>query len=212
MALPLSQEAQALSTPRTWAEIDLEAIRHNVKVLRRHIAPAQFIAVVKANAYGLGAVPIAKIAIEAGAYGLAVSSCEEGQELRYAGIGVPILVLGYVPIELAEAAVEADLTLTVNDIRLAQALSRATLHYRRKSGPLPVHLKLDTGLNRYGLEPDEALEMARLVSRLPGLALQGLYTHFATGDEPDRSFVLEQQHQFETTRAMLASHGFHFPQ
>lgn len=212
MALPLSREALALSTPRTWAEIDLEAIRHNVKALRRHIAPAQFIGVVKANAYGLGAIPIAKTAIEAGAYGLAVSSCEEGQELRYAGINVPILVLGYVPIELAEAAAEAELTLTVNDSRLAQALSRATLRSRRKNGPLPVHLKLDTGLNRYGLEPDEALELARLIARLPGLALQGLYTHFATGDEPDRRFVLEQQRHFEATRAMLAGHGFHFPQ
>jgi alanine racemase len=212
MALPLSLEIADLTAPRTWAEVDLRAIKYNVKVLRRHIAPAQFLAVVKANAYGLGAIPIAKAAIEAGAVGLVVASCEDGQELRQAGIIVPILVLGYVPVELAEAAVAHDLTLTVNDPALAKALSRATLRSRRKTTPLPVHFKLDTGMNRYGLEPDEALELAQLISRLPGLTLQGLYTHFATGDEPDRSFVYEQQRRFEATSTYLAQHGFHFPQ
>ncbi len=209
MALPLSLETAGLFAPRTWAEIDLGAIRHNVRILRRHIAPAQFTAVVKANAYGLGAIPIAKAALEAGAVGLAVASCEEGQELRRAGVAAPILVLGYVPVEQAEAAAEADLTLTVNEAGLAQALSRAAVRHRRK---VPVHLKLDTGLHRYGLEPAQAVELARLISRLPGLTLQGLYTHFSTGDEPDRSFVLEQQRRFEAGRELLASHGFHFPQ
>src|SRR3712207_3124544 len=120
MALPLPVEATELYPPRAWAEVDLAAIKHNIRSLRRYLAPAQVTAVVKANAYGLGAVPVAKAAIEAGAVGLAVATCEEGQELRRAGITAPILVLGYVPVELASLAVEADLTLTVGNLELAQ--------------------------------------------------------------------------------------------
>ena len=210
MALPLTLSTE-LGTPRTWAEIDLEAIKHNVRVLRRHIAPSQFTAVVKANAYGLGAVPVAKACLEAGATGLAVASYEEGHELRRAGIAAPVLVLGYVPEDLAGPSVDADLTLTVNSPELARALSRAT-QLRRRARPLPVHLKLDTGLHRYGLEPAQALEMCRLIVNLPGLQLQGLYTHFASGDEADRSFVLEQKRRFDQTRQLLEANGFFFPQ
>lgn len=211
MALPLTLTSTELGTPRSWAEIDLEAIKHNVRALRRLIAPAQFTAVVKANAYGLGAIPVAKAALEAGATGLAVATCEEGQELRRAGIGGPILVLGYVPEDLANAALETDLTLTVNSPEMARALSRAA-QLRRRNRPVPVHLKLDTGLHRYGLEPRQALELCRLIVTLPGLELQGLYTHFASGDEADRSFVLEQKRRFDQTKTMLESHGFYFPQ
>lgn len=212
MALPLPVEAAELYPPRAWAEVDLAAIKHNLRVLRRYLAPAQVTAVVKANAYGLGAVPVAKAAIEAGAAGLVVATCEEGQELRRAGITAPVLVLGYVPVELAPLAAEADLTLTVSSPELAHALSRAAIRSRRKAAALPVHLKLDTGLHRSGLDPETALEMARLIASLPGLTLQGLYTHFATGDEPDQSFVYEQQRRYEATRALLARHGFHFAQ
>ena len=211
MALPLTMTFTEIGTPRCWAEIDLEAIKHNVRALRRLIAPAQFTAVVKANAYGLGAIPIAKAALEAGATGLAVASCEEGQELRRAGIAGPILVLGYVPEDLAGATLDADLTLTVNSLDMAQALSRAA-QLRRRTRPVPVHLKLDTGLHRYGLEPQQALELCRLIATLPGLELQGLYTHFASGDEADRCFVLEQKRRFDLTHQMLEGHGFFFPQ
>lgn len=214
MALPLYLGADAAEgyAPRTWAEIDLAAIRHNIRSLRRHLAPAQLLAVVKANAYGLGAVPVATAALEAGATGLVVASCEEGHELRRAGLSGPILVLGYVPVELAALAVEAELTLTVNSPELAQALSRVAGRVRRKANPLPVHLKLETGLNRFGLDPDRALTLARLISNLPGLVLEGIYTHFATGDEPDQSFVHEQQRRFTEICKHLAAHGFHFPQ
>ena len=211
MALPLTLSTTELGTPRSWAEIDLEAIKYNVRVLRQHIAPSQFMAVVKANAYGLGAVPVARAALGAGATGLAVSSYEEGHELRQAGIAGPILVLGYVPEDLARASVEAALTLTVNSPELARALSRAA-QFRRRNHPQPVHLKLDTGLHRYGLEPDQALEMCKLISALPGLELQGLYTHFASGDEADRSFVLEQMRRFDTVCQLLEANGFYFPQ
>ena len=211
MTLTLSCEITAFDLPRCWAEIDLSAIRHNVTTLRRLIAPSNFVAVVKANAYGLGAIPIARAAIEAGVSGLAVSSCEEGDELRQAGLTGPILVLGYVPVELAPVVVRADLTLTVNTPQLAVALSQAVERSGR-CDRLPVHLKLDTGLHRYGLTPTESLALARLIATLPGLTLQGLYTHFASGDEADGEFVHEQQRRFDGTRRQLAAAGFAFPQ
>ncbi len=210
MAFPLTLEEVVLSVPRAWAEIDLNAIRHNVQALRRHIAPSEVTAVVKANGYGLGAIPIARAALSAGAVGLAVSSCEEGQELRAAGLAGPILVLGFVPVELAPLCVQTRLTLTVNTPELAQALSRAAVRLGRDS--VPVHLKLDTGLHRYGLDAEAALALARLIAGLPGLQLQGLYTHFASGDESDRSFVHEQHRRFIAARELLAAQGFHFPQ
>ncbi len=209
---PLAHSATA--TYRTWAEIDLGAIKHNIRALQKHFgSQTKIMAVVKANAYGLGGVPVARAALEAGAAALAVSSCEEGVALREAGLTGQILVMGYVPVECAEAAVEANLTITVNNAALAQALSWAVRRARSyRHTPLSVQLKLDTGLHRYGLEPQEALELARLISTLPGLWLQGLYTHFATSDEPEPDFVFEQMRRFEATRTLLAAHGFHFPQ
>lgn len=212
MALPYAVEAADLYPPRTWAEVNLAAIRHNVRTLRRHIAPAQFMAVVKANAYGLGAIPLAKAALEAGAGALAVATCEEGQELRRAGITAPILVLGYAPIEYATLAAEADLTLTVYNLEFAQALSRAALRYRRNKPPLPIHLKLDTGLHRFGLYLEDLLPLAQAISNLPGLQLQGLYSHFATGDDEDLSFVYEQLRRFEEGHTALQAAGLHFSQ
>jgi alanine racemase len=121
-------------------------------------------------------------------------------------------VLGYVPLELAPLAVEADLTLTVNTPEMAVALSRAVRQSRRRVEPLPIHLKLDTGLHRYGLTPDEALSLARRIATLPGLTMQALYTHFATGEEADQSFIIEQTHRFDDARQRLAAAGFTFPQ
>ncbi len=214
MALSLSLEATKRAYSRVWAEVDLAAIRHNIVALRKHIAPAKLMAVVKANAYGLGAIPVAKVALEAGASSLAVATVEEGQELRQAGITAQILVLGYTPPELALEAVQAGLTLTINSPELIKALAVAI-----KSKPalmsgetLPVHLKLETGLHRFGLEAEEALQIARLISSTQGLHLQGLYSHFATGDEIDLSFVYEQQRRFEDGRKLLEQQGFQFDQ
>ncbi len=212
MSLTLRSETVRTLSPRCWAEIDLTALQHNIRGLRRIFAPSTVMAVVKANAYGLGAEAISRAALQAGASGLAVSSAEEGRDLRQAGLNAPILVLGYVPTELASLAVENNLTLTVNSAEMALALAEAVRQFPRQAGRLPVHLKLDTGLHRYGLTPSEALTLARLIGGLAGLELQGLYTHFATGDEGDTSFVTEQQNRFEQTRQMLAFHGFNFPQ
>jgi len=200
-------------TYRAWAEIDLGAIAHNLKTLQQHFGPqTKIMAVVKANAYGLGSTEVAHTALAAGATALAVSSCEEGAELRRAGLTGQILVMGYVPPAAAALAARANLTLTVNDPALAQALSQAARQSRSSYAPLMVHLKLDTGLHRYGLEPEKALELARLIRGLPALVLQGLYTHFADGDETDPAFVFEQIRRFDQTKALLAAHDFHFEQ
>ncbi len=198
---------------RAWAEIDLRAIKQNIKSLQSLFGPeTKIMAVVKANAYGLGAIPIARAALEAGASSLVVSSCEEGVELREAGLPGQILVLGYIPNEGARLAVEAGLTVTVIEPEFARLLSFYSVRFRSPRNPLSVQIKLDSGLHRYGLEPEKTLEFARLISALPGLTLQGLYTHFATADEKDPSFVQEQIRRFDQAKDLLASNGFQMAQ
>lgn len=201
-------------TTRSWAEVNLAAVGHNVRALQRHIGlGTRIMAVVKANAYGLGASKVAGSALAAGASALAVATCEEGVSLRESGLtSCPILVLGYVPNGLLAEAVAANLTLTINDPETAQLLSQEAIRQHRRYSPLPVQLKLDTGLHRYGMEADTALDMARYIRALPGLQLQGLYTHFASGDEADRSFVYEQLRRYELMRSYLVAHGFSFVQ
>jgi alanine racemase len=199
---------------RSWVEIDLSAIEHNVQSLQQHLgAKTRIMAVVKANGYGLGGPRIGAAALAAGASSLAVATCEEGLELRESGLSsCPILVLGYVPTGVLAYAIAANLTLTINDPETALALSQEAMRQHRRYSPLPVQLKLDTGLHRYGLDAEAALDMARYIQTLPGIQLQGLYTHFATGDEADRSFVYDQLKYYEITRDYLAAHGFEFAQ
>ncbi len=198
-------------TTRVWAEVNLGAIKHNVRALCQHFGyKTEIMAVVKANGYGLGAVEVARTSLEAGAISLAVASCEEGLQLREAGLkDCKILVLGHIPAGLIPAALSADLTLTVSDIQTLTLLSNeAQLQFIIAS----VQLKLETGLHRGGLEAEAALELARLAKTLPNLKLEGLYTHFATGDEPDPDFVLEQQQRFYQIRDLLVANGFDFPE
>ncbi len=136
---PLNHSFPLNNSYRAWAEIDLGAIKQNLKTLHKHFGPqTKIMAVVKANAYGLGAIPIARAALEGGAVGLAVSSCEEGAALREAGLPGQILVLGYIPLEGAKMAVEAGLTVTVNDQPLAKALSHFSVRLRSHRNPLPA--------------------------------------------------------------------------
>ena len=188
-----------------FCEIDLAAIRHNVGVMKSHIAGgARFLAVVKADAYGHGAVPVAKAALEAGADMLAVAIPEEGIELREAGIAAPILVLGGIEESAAEAVVQNDLTQVVFDERRIRALAQAGQKLGRCA---KVHLKLDTGMNRIGVRTaEEAQALTRLIDSLPGVALTGCFTHMATA-EPDPTGTLRQIERFEALRkAVKAVH------
>ncbi|MGE5139524.1 MAG: alanine racemase [Rudaea sp.] len=174
----------------TWAEIDLDAIAANVAAFRRHVGPTvQVIAVVKANAYGHGAAPVAEAALQAGAARLAVHRAIEGVELRRAGIRAPILVMGYTPPAAGGTVVDWQLTPTVTTQEFARALSARAAAAGRE---VPFHIKIDTGMSRYGLLPTEAVEFARALTALPAIRLEGVFTHFATADAADQTHVREQ--------------------
>jgi len=176
-----------------WAEVDLDALAHNVRVLKARAQGAQLWAVVKANAYGHGAVGVARAALEAGADGLCVVCLEEAEELREAGIGAPILVLG--PSEPAQARriVELGVIPTVASRELALALADAAA---ARDLLQPVHIKVDTGLHRFGLRPPEAIALARFLRQVPQLRVEGLFTHFASAEDGDKTYTLEQYRLF----------------
>lgn len=193
----------------TWAEIDLDAIAFNIRAFKRHVGEkVKVIAVVKANAYGHGTVPVAEAVLEAGAEMLAVHRMIEGIELRKAGISAPILIMGYTPPDGAEPAAAWQLTPSLMTLEFAQALSaRATA----LGVQIPVHIKLDSGMNRYGLMPDEVVEFLRSITRLPGIRLEGLFTHFATADWADQSYTRQQLSIFNGVREATRQAGFEFP-
>ncbi|MDO8671373.1 MAG: alanine racemase [Dehalococcoidia bacterium] len=174
----------------TWAEIDLDALAHNVGEIRKAVGQdTGVMAVVKANAYGHGAVPISRAVIAAGASRLGVACVDEGIELRQAGIKAPILVMGYVPIWEAGALVQYGLVPTITSRELGKALSELA---SRSKFILPVHVKVDTGLSRFGLSPADTIAMVAYLRNLPGVTIEGLWTHFASADEADKSFTLRQ--------------------
>src|SRR5574341_496642 len=188
-----------------WAEIDLDAIAHNVSAIKRHVGErVAVMAVVKANAYGHGAEPVARAALESGATWLAVGRVAEGVALRRAGIQAPILVMGYCPDAGAATAIAYDLTLTVTSMGLAEALAGAAA---RTGRAVPLHVKIDSGMGRFGLLPDAALDFIRGLHRLPGLILEGIYTHFAAADLPDKSYTRRQLATFCDVLAALAREG-----
>ena len=174
---------------RVWAEIDLDRIAANVRGLRERAATARLLAVVKANAYGHGAVPVAHAAIEAGAWGLGVIGVEEGEELRLGRIEAPIVVLGAISPAMAARAVANDLRTTVAAHEVVQALAGAAQQQGRRAY---VHVKVETGLNRYGLRLDEAVALAETARGLAGVEVEGLTTHLASVDEGDKTFTFEQ--------------------
>ena len=193
MASPPSRDSRGMSgivgertqthPGRVWAEIDLGAVQENVRALRAALlAPARLLAVVKADAYGHGAVEVARAAVEAGASGLGVATTEEGVQLRRAGIRAPVLLLGYTPPGDAETAVAHDLAVTVFQPDAARAVSRAAGHLGRAAR---VHIKIDTGMGRVGVAPADAVGLAREIQALEGVTLEGCFTHFATADDPD---------------------------
>lgn len=172
-----------------WVVVDLDAIQHNVRLLRRRAPGQAFFAVVKADGYGHGAVAVARAALAAGAERLAVYTCDEGVLLRRAGLRAPILVMGYAQPSEARTFVEHDLTATVVSVQQALALSAAAQSAGRR---VPVHLKLDTGMGRAGVEPSAVATLAQRIASLAPLDLEGLYTHLATADEADPTYVRQQ--------------------
>jgi alanine racemase len=193
------------------ADIDLSAIASNVKALRAVIGPqCKVAAVVKANGYGLGAKQVASAALEGGATVLAVACVDEGVQLRRAGFACPILVMGYAAPDEALPAVQNALTLTLHRARTADALEEAARSLRRPHGSVAVHIKVDTGLGRYGCLPEEAIPLAKSILTMPHLRLEGLMTHFADADSPDLSFARQQLAIFNSVRQGVARAGIEF--
>lgn len=183
---------------RSWAEIRLPNIRHNYEAIRASLPEGcRFLGVVKADAYGHGALPVAKLLQDAGADYLAVSCLDEALELRRGGIDMPILILGHTPYEYTGALIENHITQTISC--LAKALEYAA-EAERLGKALKIHIKLDTGMSRLGFlcsgaHFEEGVENVIRSCRLPGLVPEGIYTHFAVSDEPDeasRDYTLAQ--------------------
>ena len=209
MGLASSEEQISLNGIVTWSEIDLDAIAFNIRAFVQHVGKkVKVIAVVKANAYGHGAAPVAGSALKAGAGMLAVHRLIEGVELRKAGIEAPILIMGYTPPDGAELTAEWKLTPSLMTLEFAQALSsRATA----LGTSIPVHIKVDSGMNRYGLMPEEVAAYLQAMAGLPGIEMEGLFTHFATADWADQSNARQQLRVFSDVRAAAHLAGFDFP-
>ena len=171
---------------RTWAEISLDNLTHNFETIRRQVGPkAKLLGVVKADAYGHGAVRVAKHLERLGAGYLAVSNLDECEELRVNGITLPILMLGFTPADQAGRILKNDMTQAVPNLAIAEAYSSAAV---RAGGTMKVHIKLDTGMGRLGFQCDDAHFDASLrdilkILTLPGLDVEGVFTHFCVSDE-----------------------------
>lgn len=184
--------AQGAAAP-AWVEVDLAAIRHNVRELQSQLAgPCQLIAVVKANGYGHGMLPVARTALSAGADQLAVGSADEGAALRQAGITAPILITGPSLPEQAPAILAHRLTPSLGNLELARALHACA------ERPLDVHVEVDTGMRRHGAPAAGAAAFCRELQDLPRLRLQGVYTHFAALHERDLPALRLQLASFRT--------------
>ncbi|HHX02461.1 MAG TPA: alanine racemase [Firmicutes bacterium] len=192
-----------------WAEIDLGNAAHNVAEFKRLVGhDCHLMAVIKANAYGHGDLELARTALANGASWLAVALPEEGTKLRRAGIAAPILVLGATSLSQLELCVTKDLVVTVFQWDVAQALSNIS---RRLNKTVKVHVKVDTGMTRLGIQPEEAVDFVRRLRGLPGIEVQGIYTHFACADQPNDSYTQWQWQRFSWVLMELQKEKIQIP-
>lgn len=194
---------------RAWAEVSLDAIRANVAELRRLVAPAELCAVVKADGYGHGAVPVAQAALEAGATWLAVAQVPEAGALRQFGIEAPILLLSEPRPHEVQDALDARVEVTAYTPGLIAALGRAVASRGHRAWP--VHLKVDTGMRRVGAAPGDALALAQAIDADPALTLAAVWTHCAVADEPDNPFTAVQLERYEDVLREIAKAGIDVP-
>jgi alanine racemase len=209
-----SQEGDTYAwfSQRAWVEIDLGALSHNVQQLVKFLSPrTQLMAVVKADAYGHGAVTVAKTALEAGASWLGVATVPEGIQLREEGIKAPILILGAINTpEQIQASANWQLQPTLCSPKQALEFSN-TLENINNHSSLPVHIKLDTGMSRLGTNWQEAADFVQLVQGLPHLDIISIYSHLATADSADVTVMLEQHKRFEEAIVQIKAKGIKIP-
>lgn len=201
-----------MAHPSVWAEIDLKAISHNVSELRRITCKeAKLMAVVKADGYGHGAIETANEALKSGAECLGVARIEEGIELRKAGIGVPIMVFGYTPMAFIDKLMAFQLIQSASTTDYAQRLSDIAVAHGSKA---KIHIKVDTGMGRLGFkvyEEKTVINEIASIFRMPGLKIEGIFTHFACADAADKSYTFKQLEQFYDLLSRLGRAGLEFP-
>jgi alanine racemase len=192
----------------TWLEVDLEAVAHNVRRVVEMVGQdVAVLAVLKADGYGHGAVRVARTALNNGARYLGVASINEGAALRQSGIVAPILVLGYTPAWQARELVLNGLSATVFDPEVGRALSRAA---RELDSQVLVHVKVDTGMGRLGVLPDDVVTFVETLRTLPNLTLEGVFTHFSVADS-DAAYTRWQVGRFRQVKEVLAEAGIEIP-
>lgn len=189
-----------------WVEINLDNLANNIREVKRLTKSGALVtAVIKADGYGHGAVKIGQTLLENGADRFAVAVVDEAIELRKAGFQVPILVLGYTDPARASEVIKYDLEQTVYSLDLARSLSEEAV---REGTLVKIHIKLDTGMGRIGLQPNhQTIAMIKEINELPGIELEGIYTHFAVADEADKSYTLQQFEKFQWVLLQLETHN-----
>ncbi len=195
---------------RAWAEINLDHIAHNVREIRRLVGKrTEIMAVVKADAYGHGVLETVSTMVENGITRLAVSMLDEAIQLRKIGIELPILVLSHTSAQRADELIRYHITQTVYSHEMAKALSEEA---QRQGTKLPIHIKIDTGMTRVGFLPGySAVKDVVEIQKLPGIIVEGIFTHFATADEKDRNYTLHQIELFESIISELNRIGILIP-
>ena len=198
---------------RTWAEIDTDALTHNFKEIRRITSPkAKILAVVKADAYGHGVVEVTKALTKCGADYLAVACADEGKQLRRAGVELPILILGASCAADCKDLIEYSLMPTVFSLEFAQELSKTAQKLNKK---IKIHIKLDTGMSRIGfvagVDDDALTEDILKISKMPGIEIEGIFSHFSVSDEKDSSYTELQLKRFLSVCELLEKKGLHIP-
>lgn len=195
----------------TFAVIDLDALATNMQTLRAHVRPeAKITGVVKANGYGHGSVPVSETILANGADFVAVATVDEGAHLRKAGITAPIIMLGPMGAAEMDRAVGMDMQIVMSDVPFAKGLARIARMHQRK-GPLKVHLKIDTGMRRFGVTPESVVDSARAIMSHPELKLEGVMTHLACADEVDLTSAHEQVRVFDECVRDLDNAGIEVP-
>ena len=194
---------------RCYAEVSLKAIGHNIAQVKKRLRPGvKLLAVIKADAYGHGAVRVGKYLEDQVDY-FAVATAEEAMELREQGIRLPVLVLGYISPEQYGEILDYDITQTVYSLEIAEKLSKASV----KAGcRTKIHAALDTGMTRIGFHiTEEEADRIAAISRLPGLELEGMFTHFSCADQKDKTYCGLQLEKFRRMEGMLRERGVEIP-
>lgn len=194
---------------RVYAEIDLDAIEWNLNSMRQNVREGtKLCAVIKADGYGHGAVPVAR-AIEPMVWGYAVATAAEAVSLRHHGIEKPVLILGYTPDSWLETAIEMGIRMTVFCLEDAETLSKLAEKLGKKA---VLHIKVDTGMSRIGMPPTmETVEIIRKMAALPGIVIEGIFTHMATADEKEKDRAIRQIERFSFVCRQLQKEGISIP-